>query len=123
MAFANGKKIKLVAGFAASKLIYLKKSKSYFPQSEIKGKKYGMEMDGYLPDPGTTKHGIVADPDSINQPKIAAVMDNMNTSCELDLWDELVEVDSFVDEIAKPPSWTKSPSRAASTSRFPYRRK
>ena len=102
MAFANGKKIKLVAGFVASKLIYLKKSKSYFPQSEIKGKKYGMEMDGYLPDPGTTKHGIVADPDSINQPKIAAVMDNMNTSCELDLWDELVEVESFVDEIAKP---------------------
>ena len=49
MAFANGKKIKLVAGFVASKLIYLKKSKSYFPQSEIKGKNYGMEMDGYLP--------------------------------------------------------------------------
>ena len=39
MAFANGKKIKLVAGFVASKLIYLKKSKSYFQQSEIKGKK------------------------------------------------------------------------------------
>lgn len=102
MAFATAQKLQMIAAVVAGNLTYLKKTKSYFPQSEVKGKKYGMEMFGYLPDPGTVKHGIVADPDSVNQPKIGVVMDNANSSCELDLWDELVNVEDFKEEIAKP---------------------
>ncbi|WP_295684787.1 hypothetical protein [uncultured Fibrobacter sp.] len=102
MAFANNKKLKIIAAMVEDQMAYVKGSKSFFSQSEIKGKKYGQKVNGYLPDPGTVKDGIVADPDAINEPEVSAYINNKNTSCETDLWNDLVDIESFKDEIAEP---------------------
>ena len=34
---------------------YIKGAKSQFPQSELKGKKYGMKVTGYLADPAPSR--------------------------------------------------------------------
>ena len=105
MAFANSKKLKLIAALVGDEMNYIKGAKSQFPQSELKGKKYGMKVTGYLADPGTVHDGIVANPDSVNEPEINAYMNNKNTSCELDLWDEFVNTEDgekFMEEIGAP---------------------
>lgn len=102
MAFANNKKLKLIAAMVGDMMDYVKGAKSFFSQAELKGKKYGMKVSGYLADPGTTKDGIVADPDSIHEPEIDVYLNNKNSSCELDLWDELTNVEDFMDEIGAP---------------------
>lgn len=83
-------------------MAYVKGSKSFFSQAEIKGKKYGQKLSGYLPDPGTVHDGIVANPDGISEIEIDAYMNNKNSSCEVDLWNELTDIESFKDEIARP---------------------
>lgn len=105
MAFANSKKLKLIAALVGDEMNYIKGSKSQFPQSELKGKKYGMKVTGYLADPGTVQDGIEAKPDAINEPEINAYMNNKNSSCELDLWDEFVNTEDgekFMEEIGAP---------------------
>ena len=105
MAFANSKKLKLIAALVGDEMNYIKGAKSQFPQSELKGKKYGMKVTGYLADPGTVHDGIVANPEAVNEPEINAYMNNKNTSCELDLWDEFVNVEDgekFMEEIGAP---------------------
>lgn len=104
MAFANNKKLKLIAAMVEDQMAYVKGSKSFFSQAEIKGKKYGQKVGGYLPDPGTVHDGIVANPDSVSEIEIDAYINNKNSSCEVDLWNELVDIESFKDEIAKPRS-------------------
>lgn len=102
MAFANNRKLKLIAAMVEDQMAYIKGAKSFFSQSEIKGKKYGQKVSGYLPDPGTVVDGIVANPDAINEPEVDAYINNKNSSCETDLWNDLVDVESFKDEIAEP---------------------
>lgn len=102
MAFANNKKLKLIAAMVEDQMAYIKGAKSFFSQSEIKGKKYGQKVSGYLPDPGTVVDGIVANPDTINEPEVDAYINNKNSSCETDLWNDLVDIESFKDEIAEP---------------------
>ena len=105
MAFANSKKLKLIAALVGDEMNYIKGAKSKFPQSELKGKKYGMKVTGYLADPGTVHDGIVANPDSVNEPEINAYMNNKNSSVELDLWDEFVNTEDgekFMEEIGAP---------------------
>jgi len=105
MAFANSKKLKLIAALVGDEMNYIKGAKSQFPQSELKGKKYGMKVTGYLADPGTVHDGIVANPEAVNEPEINAYMNNKNTSCELDLWDEFVNTEDgekFMEEIGAP---------------------
>lgn len=105
MAFANSKKLKLIAALVGDEMNYIKGAKSQFPQSELKGKKYGMKVTGYLADPGTVYDGIVANPDSVNEPEINAYMNNKNSSVELDLWDEFVNTEDgekFMEEIGAP---------------------
>lgn len=102
MAFANNKKLKLIAAMVSDEMAYIKGSKSFFSQAEIKGKKYGQKLSGYLPDPGVTTSGIVANPTAINEPEISAYINNNNNSCEVDLWDELTNIESFMDEIGAP---------------------
>lgn len=105
MAFANSKKLKLIAALVGDEMNYIKGAKSQFPQSELKGKKYGMKVTGYLTDPGTVHDGIVANPDSVNEPEINAYMNNKNSSVELDLWDEFVNTEDgekFMEEIGAP---------------------
>lgn len=105
MAFANSKKLKLIAALVGDEMNYIKGAKSQFPQAELKGKKYGMKVTGYLADPGTVHDGIEAKPDSINEPEINAYMNNKNSSVELDLWDEFVNTEDgekFMEEIGAP---------------------
>lgn len=105
MAFANSKKLKLIAALVGDEMNYIKGAKSQFPQAELKGKKYGMKVTGYLADPGTVHDGIVANPDSVNEPEINAYMNNKNSSVELDLWDEFVNTEDgekFMEEIGAP---------------------
>ena len=105
MAFANSKKLKLIAALVGDEMNYIKGAKSQFPQSELKGKKCGMKVTGYLADPGTVHDGIVANPEAVNEPEINAYMNNKNTSCELDLWDEFVNTEDgekFMEEIGAP---------------------
>ena len=105
MAFANSKKLKLIVALVGDEMNYIKGAKSQFPQSELKGKKYGMKVTGYLADPGTVHDGIVANPEAVNEPEINAYMNNKNSSVELDLWDEFVNVEDgekFMEEIGAP---------------------
>lgn len=102
MAFANNKKVKLIASMVDDDMAYIKGSKSYFSQDEVKGKKFGQTVSGYLADPGTVHDGIVASPDAIAEIEISATMQNKNSSCELDLWNEFTDIEDFAKEIAEP---------------------
>lgn len=100
--FANNTKVKLVAAAVADELDYIKASVSKMPQSEFKGKKYGKTYQLYIPDVGTVKEGLEASPDDIVEVPTEIRLNNFNTSCTLDAWNELGDVETFADEIAKP---------------------
>ena len=100
--FANNTKVKLVAAAVADELDYIKASVSKMPQSEFKGKKYGKTYQLYIPDVGTVKEGLEASPDDIVEVPTEIRLNNFNTSCTLDAWNELGDVEAFADEIAKP---------------------
>ena len=100
--FTNNKKTEMVAAVVADSMDYVKKSKSYLSEAELKDKKYGRTYKVYIPDPGKVKDGLVADPDSIDEIEMEIKLENKNTSCEIDAWNELVDKESFRDEIAIP---------------------
>lgn len=100
--FANNTKVKLVAAAVADELDYIKASVSKMPQSEFKGKKYGKSYSVYIPDVGSVKEGLEASPDDIVEVPTEIRLNNFNTSCTLDAWNELGDVEAFADEIAKP---------------------
>lgn len=100
--FANNTKVQLVAAAVADELDYIKASVSKMPQSEFKGKKYGKTYQLYIPDVGTVKEGLEASPDDITEVPTEIRLNNFNTSCTLDAWNELGDVEAFADEIAKP---------------------
>ena len=100
--FANNTKVQLVAAAVADELDYIKASVSKMPQSEFKGKKYGKTYQLYIPDVGTVKEGLEASPDDIVEVPTEVRLNNFNTSCTLDAWNELGDVEAFADEIAKP---------------------
>ena len=100
--FVNNTKVQLVAAAVADELDYIKASVSKMPQSEFKGKKYGKTYQLYIPDVGTVKEGLEASPDDIVEVPTEIRLNNFNTSCTLDAWNELGDVEAFADEIAKP---------------------
>ena len=100
--FVNNTKVQLVAAAVADELDYIKASVSKMPQSEFKGKKYGKTYKLYIPDVGTVKEGLEASPDDIVEVPTEIRLNNFNTSCTLDAWNELGDVEAFADEIAKP---------------------
>ena len=100
--FSNNTKVQLVAAAVADELDYIKASVSKMPQSEFKGKKYGKTYQLYIPDVGTVKEGLEASPDDIVEVPTEIRLNNFNTSCTLDAWNELGDVEAFADEIAKP---------------------
>lgn len=100
--FANNTKVKLVAAAVADELDYIKASVSKMPQSEFKGKKYGKTYQLYIPDVGTVKEGLEASPDDIVEVPTEIRLNNFNTSCTLDAWNELCDLESFKDQVAKP---------------------
>lgn len=100
--FSNTKKVKMIAAQAIDNMDFIKASRSYMSQSDLKNKKYGHSYKIYLPDPGKVVNGIVADPDSINEVEVEVLMDNNNTSCELTAWNSLTDIEDFKQQIAVP---------------------
>lgn len=100
--FSNTKKTKLIAGAVVDSMDYVKASHSYMSQGELEGKKYGREYKIYIPGTGKVVDGLVADPDDVEEVEVIARLENKNTSCELDAWNKLTDIESFVNEIAKP---------------------
>lgn len=100
--FTNNKKVLLVAGAVADELDYIKASVSKMDQSEFKGKKYGKSYSVYIPDVGSVKEGLEASPDDITEVPTEIKLNNFNTSCTVDAWNELGDMESFKDQVAKP---------------------
>ena len=100
--FTNNKKVKLIAKTVADNMDYVKKAHSYMSQDQLKGKKYGMSFEVYIPDPGKVQDGLVTDPDEIVEVPVTVTLQNKNTSCEIDSWDEITNIEDFQGEIVKP---------------------
>ena len=100
--FTNNEKTLLVAGAVADELDYIKASVSKMSQADFKGKKYGKSYNIYIPDVGSVKEGLEASPDDITEVETEIKLNNFNTSCTLDAWNELGDMESFKDQIAKP---------------------
>ena len=94
-AFTNRKKLDLLATAIRDNMPYVRASKQEFPQSELKGKKLGSSVHVYLADPGSVQDGIIADPDTITEVELTAIMANKNTSVETDMWENFVDVEYF----------------------------
>ena len=97
--FSTRKALRLLAASVAEKMPYISNAESLFPQSEMKGKKYGMSVHGYLPDAGSVNDGLVAKPDKAHQVEVTAYVKNKNTAVEVDLWDEFTNIEDFKKEI------------------------
>ncbi len=101
-AFTNRKKLDLLATALRDNMPYVRASKQEFPQSELKGKKFGASVHTYLADPGSVQDGIVADPDTITEVELTAIMANKNTSVETDMWENFVDVEDYSKQVLKP---------------------
>lgn len=97
--FTKRKALKALAGAIATQMPYIAKASSLFSQSELKGKKYGMSVHGYLPDAGNVYDGIVATPSKAHEVEVTAYIKNKGTSVEVDLWDEFVYIEDFKKQI------------------------
>ena len=100
--FTNRKKLDLLATAIRDNMPYVRASKQEFPQSELKGKKFGASVHTVLVDPGSVQDGIIADPDTITEVELTAIMANKNTSVETDMWENFVDVEDFSKEVLKP---------------------
>lgn len=100
--FTNRKKLDLLATALRDNMPYVRASKQEFPQSELKGKKFGASVHTYLADPGSVQDGIVADPDTITEVELTAIMANKNTSVETDMWENFVDVEDYAKQVLKP---------------------
>ena len=100
--FTNNEKVLLVAGAVADELDYIKASVSKMSQADFKGKKYGKSYNVYIPDVGSVKEGLEASPDDITEVETEIKLNNFNTSCTIDAWNELGDMESFKDQVAKP---------------------
>lgn len=100
--FTNRRKLELLATAIRDNMPYIRASKQEFPQSELKGKKFGASVHTYLADPGSVQDGIVADPDTITEVELTAIMANKNTSVETDMWENFVDVEDYSKQVLKP---------------------
>ena len=72
--FSLNERTKLIAGAVYENVPYVKKATSYMSQEQTKGKKNGDHFKIYIPDPGKTVDGIVADPDAVNEKEVEVVL-------------------------------------------------
>lgn len=100
--FSINDRVKLIAGEVYENVPYVKKAVSYMSQEQTKGKKNGQTFRIYIPDPGKTIDGIVADPDGINEREVEVTLTAANNACTVNLWDRLTKMEDFTKEIAKP---------------------
>lgn len=100
--FVNKKKLDMLATAIRDNAPFIKASEQKFPQSEMKGKKYGATVHTYLTDAGTVSDGIVANPDGIHEVELTAFVQTKNTAVETDLWENFNDIESFAKEVLKP---------------------
>lgn len=100
--FVHKKKLEMLATAIRDNMPYVRASEQKYPQSELKGKKYGAEVNTYLVDAGTVSDGIEANPDAINERQLTAYMQSKNTSVETDVWNDFNDIESFAKEVLKP---------------------
>lgn len=97
--FSNNRKLKMLAAAVEDKLVYIKNANSFFSQGEIEKKKLGHQLTGYLPDSGSVSDGLVAHPDKAHQVEVSTYVRNKNTACEVDMWDDLLNIADFKKEM------------------------
>lgn len=100
--FVHKKKLDMLATAIRDNMPYVRASEQKYPQSELKGKKYGAEVNVYLTDAGTVSDGIVANPDAVHEIQLTAYMQNKNTAVETDIWEDFNDIESFAKEVLKP---------------------
>lgn len=91
-----------IAAEVADAMPYVKASRSYMKETDLKGKKYGKTYTIYIPSPGTAVDGVVADPDAFTETTITVTLDNVNTSINLDAWNRFSELTDFDTEVGRP---------------------
>lgn len=97
--FTNRKKLIMLASAVAEKLDYIKNATSLFSEGEMKGKKYGHKVSGYISDAGSVSQGLVAHPDKVHEVEVAGYIDNFNTAAETDMWDDILNIEDFKREV------------------------
>lgn len=100
--FVHKKKLEMLATAIKDNMPFVKASEQKYPQSELKGRKYGAEVNVYLTDTGTVSDGIVANPDNIHEIQLTAYMQNKNVAVETDVWEDFNDIESFAKEVLKP---------------------
>lgn len=100
--FVHKKKLDMLATAIRDNMPYVRASEQKYPQSELKGKKYGAEVNVYLTDAGTVSDGIIANPDAVHEIQLTAYMQNKNTAVETDIWEDFNDIESFAKEVLKP---------------------
>ena len=100
--FVNKKKLEMLATAIRDNAPFIKASEQKYPQSELKGKKYGSTVHTYLTDAGTVSDGIVANPDGIHEIELTAYVQTKNTAVETDMWENFNDIESFAREVLKP---------------------
>lgn len=108
--FSNNAKVKILATEIYNNTPYLKKAKSYIPQEQMVGKKYGNTYEVYIPDPGKAriakasdgKAGLSANVQDIKEVKYRINLEAALDEVELDEWEKLGDIESFTDQVAIP---------------------
>lgn len=99
---SRNEKVQLVAAAVADNLDYVRSSVSKLDQSQLKNKKLGMSYKLYVPAPGTVQEGLKAVPDDLVETETEITLQNFNTSCRIDAFEDLTGIEDFTREIAKP---------------------
>lgn len=108
--FSNNAKTKVIAQEIYDNMPYLKKAKSYIPQEQMVGKKYGNTYTVYIPDPGKSRiakasdgrNGLSAQVEEIKEIVYPISLEAGLNDVELDEWEKLGDIESFSDQIAIP---------------------
>ena len=108
--FSNNAKVKILATEIYNEMPYLKKAKSYIPQDQMEGKKFGNTYEVYIPDPGKARiakavsgrAGLSAQVQELKEVKYRINCEAGLSEVELDEWEKLGDIESFTDQIAIP---------------------
>lgn len=108
--FSNNAKTKIIAQEIVNEMPYLKKAKSYIPQEQMVGKKYGNTYTVYIPDPGKARiakasdgrNGLSAQIEEIKEVRYPIACEAGLSDVALDEWEKFGDIESFTDEIAIP---------------------
>lgn len=108
--FSNNAKTKIIAQEIVNEMPYLRKAKSYVPQEQMVGKKFGNGYTVYLPDPGKARiakasdgrTGLSAQVEEIKEVRYPIFCEAGLSDVELDEWEKFGDIESFTDQIAIP---------------------